>query len=829
LLEILTRSETRRRGKFSITRYRKLLLQLGFRERATADLIDISRDFGTPKRRELAARELAVLNLESDRPSELLSALDNFEFALSTKGNLAYKRATTILSFEALIRLGEAGRAREFLLNHVQHDPYLDFYLGLANCEPDTSAKVTLINEALRGTGLLDIALQDVPAFSTYDRLTSGAATDDQAGRALITVIMPAYNSAAFISTAIGSLLAQTWWNFELLVVDDCSTDSTALVVSEWVERDPRVRLIHARDNGGPYVARNLALREAAGTFITCNDADDWSHPQKLALQARHLLENPQIISNDSQQVRTTEDLHFYRRGQASWYTFRNMSSFMFRREEVSREIGFWDCVRFGADSEFITRINTVFGQGAVISLQTGPVSFQRQSAGSLTAHSAFGYNGFHMGARLEYARQQAYFHQTAVELKYSFPQAKRAFPVPEPMWPRREVKAGARRFYDVVIAADLRISDETSWALVAEVEAQAAAGLRTGLVQLSRYDVAVDAPMPDHIRRLLDHDRTDVIVYGEKIECNLAIVRCTAVLRDEQVYFPDIDAKVVVIVAGSLTVFNDTTYATLADAVLVANRRAEQYFQKGVLWCAETPLLRETLQAYRRPEGQKIAVADHCWEPILCSRNWYRPQQRTARERSTVGYHATRGLTTNPEAPYRLTSIYSETDKFERQVLGAPQISANAAQSVPDIWKLVQSDEMRVAEFLEQLDVFLCYDPKVGRDTMRHLVFEAMAAGVPVVLDPAWKAEFGDAAAYATPENALALAFQLLEISENYEKQQSEGISYIGKTFSQKAYLDRIEELRKIGANVSPGFRKRLISGLDAIVRERMFRKPQG
>jgi hypothetical protein len=68
---------------------------------------------------------------------------------------------------------------------------------------------------------------------------------------------MPAYNSAAFISTAIGSLLAQTWWNFELLVVDDCSTDSTALVVSEWVERDPRVRLIHARENGGPYIRRD--------------------------------------------------------------------------------------------------------------------------------------------------------------------------------------------------------------------------------------------------------------------------------------------------------------------------------------------------------------------------------------------------------------------------------------------------------------------------------------------------------------------------------------------------------------------------------------------
>ncbi len=268
----------------------------------------------------------------------------------------------------------------------------------------------------------------------------------------------------------IGSLLVQTWRNIELIVTNDCSTDATAKVVSAWAERDPRGRLICAADKGGPYVARNFALREAAGKSVTCNDADNWSHPQKLALQARHLLEPPDCVANDSQQTRATEDLEFYRRGNAGWYTFCNMSPFMFRRDEIAREIGFWDSVCPGADSEFIDRINIVFGQGAAVSLPTGPVSFQRQSAGSQTAHSAFGYRGFHMGARLEYARQQARFYQTATDLKYGFPQARRAFQVPEPMWPQRGRKTGARRFYDVVIVADLRVADETSWAIASEV-----------------------------------------------------------------------------------------------------------------------------------------------------------------------------------------------------------------------------------------------------------------------------------------------------------------------------------------------------------------------
>ncbi|MDG1119203.1 MAG: glycosyltransferase family A protein [Flavimaricola sp.] len=336
------------------------------------------------------------------------AALDYLELALTADADQAYRRAATILAAEAHLNLGKGERAQAILNEHLTSDAYLDLYLGLANCSEVPDEKLALVNVYMRAKGLADVSLKQVgQAASTYDRLTVDARAlntgPEAADQPLVTVIMPAFNSADFIGTAIQSLLAQTWRNTEVLVVDDCSTDNTAHAISEWAERDPRVRLIKAAENGGPYVARNLALREAAGRFVTCNDADDWSHPQKLALQAQHLLEAPDCVANDSQQTRATEDLQFYRRGNAGWYTFRNMSSFMFRRDEIAREIGFWDCVRFGADSEFIKRINIVFGQGTVESLETGPVSFQRQSEGSLTAHSAFGYHGFHMGARLEY------------------------------------------------------------------------------------------------------------------------------------------------------------------------------------------------------------------------------------------------------------------------------------------------------------------------------------------------------------------------------------------------------------------------------------------
>src|SRR5690606_33288638 len=124
----------------------------------------------------------------------------------------------------------------------------------------------------------------------------------------------------------------------------------------------------------------------------------------------------------------------------------------------VMKAIGYWDCVRFGADSEFIRRIKKVFGEKAVVEIPTGPLSFQRQSNNSLTGDGAFGYHGFFMGARKEYFESHEYYHSIAKSLRYGFPQNSRPFAVPEPMWPKREVKNSERRHFDVIIVSDFRL-----------------------------------------------------------------------------------------------------------------------------------------------------------------------------------------------------------------------------------------------------------------------------------------------------------------------------------------------------------------------------------
>jgi glycosyltransferase involved in cell wall biosynthesis len=98
---------------------------------------------------------------------------------------------------------------------------------------------------------------------------------------ARVSIVIPAYNSAAVIGSAVGSVLAQGYDDWELIVADDGSTDDTAEVASAL----ERVRLVRAERNGGPAAARNLALSHASGELVAFLDADDRWLPDYLETQ----------------------------------------------------------------------------------------------------------------------------------------------------------------------------------------------------------------------------------------------------------------------------------------------------------------------------------------------------------------------------------------------------------------------------------------------------------------------------------------------------------------------------------------------------------------
>ena len=107
----------------------------------------------------------------------------------------------------------------------------------------------------------------------------------------LVSIIMPSYNTTSFIAESIQSVLAQTYRDWELLIVDDCSTDNTNEVVKPFLA-DQRIIYVRNEMNSGAAVSRNRALRKAKGRWIAFLDSDDLWMPEKLERQILFMEKN---------------------------------------------------------------------------------------------------------------------------------------------------------------------------------------------------------------------------------------------------------------------------------------------------------------------------------------------------------------------------------------------------------------------------------------------------------------------------------------------------------------------------------------------------------
>ena len=108
----------------------------------------------------------------------------------------------------------------------------------------------------------------------------------------LISIITPIYNCEKFIEETIKCVQNQTYTNWELLAVDDCSPDNSSDIIKKYAKKDKRIKYIKLKENSGAAIARNKALEESKGRFIAYLDADDLWKPEKLEKQVNFMLDN---------------------------------------------------------------------------------------------------------------------------------------------------------------------------------------------------------------------------------------------------------------------------------------------------------------------------------------------------------------------------------------------------------------------------------------------------------------------------------------------------------------------------------------------------------
>lgn len=606
-LKDLFKSGKRQSELAEIETVKKHLTSLGFTKKAYDDLLLIYSKSKSPFQRKVAAWELALWHANLLNPEDAKKCLEFLPHSLKDENDKEELRRIAILKAECLETLGDVTEANTLIRGMINNDPHPDLILAKANLESSLNAKVELINQLYLYYGLTKIDVDYSSEKETnYDRLRSSVDTKgtmESQNKHKVTVIIPAYNNEDLISTSINSLLVQTWSNLEILVVDDCSTDKTAEIVERISQEDARVKLLRTEQNGGAYVARNEALKIASGDFVTIHDADDWSHHEKIERQVVHLLTNRSIIGNTSQQARATNELKFYRRGKPGYYIFSNMSSFMFRKDKVMHAVGYWDNVRFGGDSEFIKRIRKTFGEKSVVELETGPLSFQRQSETSLTGNQAFGFPGYFMGARKEYAESHEYYHQTNNKLYYPYAQDKRPFPVPEPMLPNKSNR-NERRSFDVIIVSDFRAKAPITKLIYKKILAYEKSDRKVGFVQMSDYNLNLDTNMDMGLRGKINGKQSEMIVFGEKIKTKEMIIIHPSILAEHQEFIPDI------IIEETIEVIVDEMKLS-SDELKNIEQNLFSYFGQTGLWHPLNTQIKTQLLEYIGNNETKITLVE--------------------------------------------------------------------------------------------------------------------------------------------------------------------------------------------------------------------------
>ena len=300
----------------------------------------------------------------------------------------------------ALARLGELDAAEEALDRARERTPAgaaaallrdeLDVVeADLAVLREDLPRQLECINRLLGRYGLAPIALRAEarpPLTPASVRCEPGAAVGTAATGPRVAVVMTVYGreDEVGLRAAVSSILAQSYQNLELILVDDCSPDDTLELLHALAAADPRVRVYQTPVNGGTYCAKNLGITRTDAEHIAFMDSDDWAHPQRIERQVQSLAEAPDAMAVVHNSLRIEPDGWIEFRQRASRFAY---ISTMLRRKVID-QLGYFDAVRVSGDAEMIARMRSFYGHQAVRH-EPLPTVLMARRAGSLTGGGA--------------------------------------------------------------------------------------------------------------------------------------------------------------------------------------------------------------------------------------------------------------------------------------------------------------------------------------------------------------------------------------------------------------------------------------------------------
>lgn len=695
---------------------------------------------------------------------DLERALENIAIAHKYVGSGNDTPEQTLLEAYCLSLTGAGASARAALERQIAKwpkNPHLLLAMSNTFIPPaggegvDSDAvRLSWINRAFENEGLNPVAKADPARPLCFDNLVTSAIPGvtgpyGTASDVKVSVIMPAYNAVETLPFALDSLLQQSWHNLEIIVVDDCSDDDTFALVEEYALRDPRIIPVRQPRNRGSYAARNRGLEVATGEFITVHDANDWSHAQKIELQARHLLENEEALANYTFWARALHNLHFLGKFRSKdKVVHMNPSSLLFRRSLLER-VGGWDEVRVSADAEFIHRVRQCFPGRAISAVRPSvPLSFAFDLDASLTKNRVTHGRTLYHGVRREYHEAASFWRETAPagSLTLGPGTERRPFPVPGLILPERENDAVC----DVLVVADFNWSGESQESALGYVKAGIRLGLSVAILHWRHYRLDPRLPLNREIRKLAQCGGVRAIAPGERVRVQTVVIVTPAILQYLIDLPPGIETQNVVVIADRIPAEGRESIDYYEPATVLANVR--KTFSADPVWTPAADFLRGQFSGI--PGFPQLDAVT--WVPLLETGDTGPPWRGRERERPVIGRKAPDDVNEWPDDTLRLRAAYCADRPCDVALVGGSwEVRRRLGGKLPSNWRDWNGNTGDQGAFFRDIDFFVSHPREEAVATrLRMPVFEAMARGCPVVLPPSLRPWFGDAAVYAEPED---------------------------------------------------------------------------
>ncbi|MHA3948212.1 glycosyltransferase [Cellulomonas bogoriensis] len=648
----------------------------------------------------------------------------------------------------------------------------------------DRKAWLTTLNRIFFGAR--DQAVDLAGTSTTPFNLLCSSSSDSKSGP-LVSVIITTYNpDIPDLDHSLRSIERQTWRNLEILVIDDGSTKASHEALRRLVANRDRVRLLTLPENSGTYVARNLGLTEARGDYVTGQDADDWSHCERITRQVRHLETHARTPAVLARAVFASPSMRVSRPGYPAIQ--RNTSSLLLRRHVID-DIGAYVPSRKGADTEYLLRIEASTGES--IAELTDPAGFVRVNPRSLS-RSDFK-PGWSHPARRSFRSAYTRWHASTSphDLKIQ-PEKALPFQVPAHL----ASPAAPVRHYDIIYAGDWTSHGGPQESMLAEIEATQRAGMTAAILNLevARFASTKARPLSAVVQDKLNSGDISQVELDDHVEAQLLLVRYPPTMQFASASAARIRARRVIIVANQAPTEADGSDRRYS--IPDCHSAAERLFQSDAFWIPQGPVVRDQIREHVPYEN----LIEFDLPGVIDTARWHTSRTKRRSDRPVIGRHSRDNPMKWPEDRASILSAYPTSGEFDVRVLGgaATPMATLGLRRIPPAWLVFPKNEIPAIEFLRSLDFFVYHQHSRAIDAFGRAVLEAIASGTVPIVDQRYEPTFGEAAIYAHPSECGALVEHLHADPKAYGLASERAQQYAHDHFGLHTHVERLSRLMR-------------------------------